>query len=206
MVTQLLDANNPKAILATAVALQQGHLVIIPTDTVYGIGADAFNPTAIDRLYEAKQRPTVKAIPILLADMTDIWRVTTAIPPLAEHYMQQFWPGPLTLIVPKHPDLPANISDNDNIAVRIPDCEAARAVIRAAGGTVATTSANLSGQPPAQTAQAAIAYLGQWVTAVLDNGPSPGGIASTIIDCTGSHPQLVRSGPIPPEKLALENL
>jgi L-threonylcarbamoyladenylate synthase len=205
-VTQLLDANNPDAISETAVYLQQGHLVIFPTDTVYGIGAAAYNFAAIDRLYAAKQRPSVKAIPILLADMADIWRVTTAIPAIAQGYMQQFWPGPLTLIVPKHPDLPANISDNAGIAVRIPACDVARAIIRAAGGAVATSSANLSGQPPAQTAQDAMAQLGEWVTAVLDNGPSPGGIASTIIDCTGATPKLVRPGPIHPQQLALETL
>lgn len=204
--TQLLDANHPQAIRETAVFLQQGHLVVFPTDTVYGIGAVAFNSAAIARLYEAKQRPSTKAIPILLADMADIWRVTTAIPAIAESYIQQFWPGPLTLIVPKHPDLPANISDNDGIAVRIPSCEVARAVIRAAGGAVATSSANLSGQPPAQTAQEALRQLEGWVTAVLDNGPSPHSIASTIIDCTGDSPKLVRQGPIRPEQLALEKL
>lgn len=204
--TKQLYADDPLAIRETAVALQQGHLVVFPTDTVYGIGADAFNPAAIDKLYAAKQRPSEKAIPILLADMSDIWRVTTTIPPLAESYMQQFWPGPLTLIVPKHPKLPANISDNEGIAVRIPDCPVARALIRLAGGAVATSSANLSGQPPAQTAAEALAQLGEWVTAVLDNGPSPGSIASTIIDCTGAVPKLVRQGPIGPEQLALEKL
>ena len=192
--------------METAVYLQQGHLVVFPTDTVYGIGADAFNEMAITRLYAAKQRPSAKGIPILLADLADIWRVTTTIPPLAEQYMQQFWPGPLTLIVPKHPNLPANISDNDGIAVRIPNCAVARAVIRAAGGAVATSSANLSGQPPAQTTQAAMEQLAGWVTAVLDDGPSPGGIASTIIDCTGTTPRLARQGPIHLEQLERETL
>jgi tRNA threonylcarbamoyl adenosine modification protein (Sua5/YciO/YrdC/YwlC family) len=190
----------------TAAYLKQGHLVIFPTDTVYGIGADAFNAAAIARLYEAKQRPSAKAIPILLADLSDIERVTQTVPAIAEIYIQQFWPGPLTLIVPKHPDLPANISDNEGIAVRIPACEVARAVIRAAGGAVATSSANLSGQPPAQTAADAISQLGDWITAVLDDGPSPHNIASTILDCTGTTPKLVRQGPIPLEQLALDIL
>ena len=204
--TQFLDANDPQSIRKTADFLQQGHLVIIPTDTVYGIGADAFNAAAIERLYMAKQRPSIKAIPILLANMADIWRVTTTIPALAQNYMQQFWPGPLTLIVPKHPDLPANISRNEGIAVRIPDCAVARAVIRAAGGAVATSSANLSGQPSARTAQRAGEQLGDWVSAVLNNGPSPGGMASTIIDCTGNSPRLVRPGPIQLEQQALTAL
>jgi tRNA threonylcarbamoyl adenosine modification protein (Sua5/YciO/YrdC/YwlC family) len=201
-----LQAGTAEAVAETAVYLKQGQLVIFPTDTVYGIGADAFNEVAIARLYEAKQRPTAKAIPILLADLIDIWRVARTVPAIAERYIQQFWPGPLTLIVPKHPDLPPNISDNENIAVRIPDCEVARAVIRAAGGAVATSSANRSGQPAAATAEEAIEQLGDWAAAVLDNGPSPHSIASTILDCTGAAPQLVRQGPILPEQLALDTL
>ena len=201
-----LHAGTAGAIAETAAYLKQGHLVIFPTDTVYGIAADAFNEAAIARLYEAKQRPIAKAIPILLADMTDIWRVTRTVPAIAARYIRQFWPGPLTLIVPKHPALPANISDSDSIAVRIPACEVARAVIRAAGGAVATSSANRSGQPPAATAVEAINQLGDWVAAVLDNGPSPHGIASTILDCTSATPQLVRQGPILPEQLALDIL
>lgn len=204
--TQYLHADTPGAVAEMAAYLQQGHLVIFPTDTVYGIGADAFNEAAIARLYEAKQRPSAKAIPILLADLSDIWRVAHTVPVTAETYIQQFWPGPLTLIVPKHPALPSNISDNDGIAVRIPASEIARAVIRAAGGAVATSSANRSGQPPATTAAQAMSQLRDWVTAVLDDGPSLHNVASTILDCTGATPKLVRQGPIPPEQLALDIL
>jgi tRNA threonylcarbamoyl adenosine modification protein (Sua5/YciO/YrdC/YwlC family) len=201
-----LHAGTAGAIAETAAYLRQGQLVIFPTDTVYGIGADAFNEEAVALLYEAKQRPMAKAIPILLADMSAIWRVARTVPAIAEWYSQQFWPGPLTLIVPKHPALPANISDSDSIAVRIPACEVARSVIRAAGGAVATSSANRSGQPAAQTAAEAINQLGDWVAAVLDDGPSPHGIASTILDCTGTTPKVVRQGPILPEQLALDTL
>lgn len=194
------------AIAETAAYLKQGHLVVFPTDTLYGIGADAFNEAAVARLYQAKQRPHEKAIPILLADLSDIGRVAQTIPAMAEMYIQRFWPGPLTLIVPKHAQLPANISDNNGIAVRIPASEISRAVIRAAGGAVATSSANRSGQPPATTAAQAISQLEGWVTAVLDDGPSPHAIASTIVDCTGLIPKLVRQGPILPEQLALDTL
>lgn len=204
--TKHLDAGTAGAVAEMAAYLKQGQLVIFPTDTVYGIGADAFNEVAIARLYEAKQRPSEKAIPILLADMSDIWRVTQTLPAIAETYIQQFWPGPLTLIVPKHPDLPPNISHNEGVAVRIPACEVARSVIRAAGGAVATSSANRSGQPPAQTAAQAMSQLKEWVAAVLDDGPSPHSIASTILDCMGATPKLVRQGPIQPEQLALDTL
>jgi L-threonylcarbamoyladenylate synthase len=200
---QHLLATDEKNIEKTAVALQQGHLVVIPTDTVYGIGADAFNGEAIQKLYRAKERPLDKGIPILLADVSDLYRVARHIPTLSQTYIQQFWPGPLTLIVPKHPDLPGIISPNDGIAVRIPACEVARAVIRAAGGAVAASSANRSNNPPAQTADQALAELGDWVAVVLDDGRSPGGTASTIINCLTDTPQLLRTGPITADQLQL---
>jgi L-threonylcarbamoyladenylate synthase len=115
--------------------------------------------------------------------------------------MARFWPGPLTLIVPLHPDLPANISPNDSIAVRIPDCEVARDLIRAAGGAVAATSANQSGQPPAQTGAEALAALDGLVTAVLDDGPTPGGVPSTIITFVDGQVRIIRAGPISADDL-----
>ncbi|MEJ2750949.1 MAG: L-threonylcarbamoyladenylate synthase, partial [Anaerolineae bacterium] len=181
METHLLNAQQPDAVAQAADWLRQGQLVAFPTDTVYGVGADAFNAAAIEQLYEAKQRSLSKGIPILLADPADLDKVTHDVPDVVRQLMARFWPGPLTLIVPRHPDLPANISPNKGIAVRIPDCDVARALIRAAGGAVAATSANQSGQPPAQTGAEALAALKGLVTAVLDDGPAPGGIPSTII-------------------------
>lgn len=195
--TQCLPAHKPDAIKRTAAYARQGHLIVLPTDTVYGVGCDAFNGEAIQTLYRAKQRPRQKAIPILLADTADLPRVVRAVPEAAYRLIEQFWPGPLTIILPKHPDLPAEISDNEGVAVRIPDNVVARAVIRATGGALAVTSANRSSEPPAQTAAEAMQALGGWVTAVLDDGPAPMGIASTIIDCTGDTPTIVRQGPLP---------
>lgn len=168
----------------------------MPTDTLYGLAGDAFNPTAIRAIYAAKQRPTSKALPILLADSSDLSRVVRVIPPIAQRFIKQYWPGPLTLILPKHPALPPEISDNENIAVRIPSNHVARSIIRAAGGALAITSANLSGHPPAETAAAALADLAGFVTAVVDDGPSPHTIASTILDCTGHELNILREGPI----------
>lgn len=195
--TQCLPAQEPDAIKKTAAYARQERLIVLPTDTVYGVGCDAFNGGAIRALYRAKQRPRQKAIPILLADVTDLPRVVRAVPDMAHRLIKQFWPGPLTLILPKHPDLPPEISDNEGVAVRIPDSEVARAVIRAAGGALAVTSANRSSEPPARTAAEAMQALGGWVTAVLDDGPAPMGIASTIIDCTGDSLTIVRHGPLP---------
>ena len=196
METQLLDAQQPNAVYQAANWLRQGQLIAFPTDTVYGVGVDAFNAAAIEQLYEAKQRTLSKGIPILLADPTDLDKVTYDVPDFARRLMVHFWPGPLTLIVPRHPHLPANISPNDGIAVRIPDSGVARTLIRAAGGAVAATSANQSGQPPAQTAAEALAALAGLVTAVLDDGPAPGGVPSTIVAIADGQLRIIREGPI----------
>lgn len=201
--TQLLLASDPNSITQTAVSLKQGHLVVIPTDTVYGIAADAFNETAVLQLYAAKGRPAQKSIPVLLADLTDVAKVARHIPPQAQTYMEQFWPGPLTLVVPKNEHVPTAVSADDTIAIRIPNHPATRAVIRAAGGAVAVSSANRSGQPAATTAQEAMQALEGWITAVLDDGPSPGELASTVLDCTATPPRILRQGPITPQTLGV---
>lgn len=194
--TKLLPANQPGAILQAAADARAGNLIVIPTDTLYGVACDAFNPEAVRAIYAAKQRPYSKPIPILLADSSDLHRVVRSVPPLAQAFINQYWPGPLTILLPKHPDLPAEISYNDSVAVRIPDNQVGRDIIRAAGGAMAVTSANLTGQEPAETAPDAVEKLAGWVTAVVDDGPSPHGAASTILDCTGAELKILREGPI----------
>ena len=201
--TRHLNAGDRGAIDEAAELLRHGHLVVLPTDTVYGVGAIAFNAIAVNRLYRVKQRPYQKGIPVLLADFDDLEKVTRHVPEIAWRYIERFWPGPLTLIVPKSSNLPTAISPNEGIAVRIPDNDVARALIRTAGGALAVTSANRSGHPPAQTASQALIELGGWVAAVLDGGPSPMSVASTIVSCLGSHPEIVREGPLSAEALAL---
>jgi L-threonylcarbamoyladenylate synthase len=195
-VTKLLDATESTAIAQAVQAIRQGELVVFPTDTLYGIGADTFNEAAVARLYAAKQRPLSKGIPILLADLDDLEKVVTAVPDVAQRYIEQHWPGPLTLILPKAARLPANISPNEGIAVRIPDHTGGRAFIRAAGGALATSSANLSGQPAATSAAAALAQLEGVAAVILDGGPSPQQMASTIISFLGPVPKIVRQGPL----------
>jgi L-threonylcarbamoyladenylate synthase len=194
--TRHLRAEEPGAIAAAAELLRQGHLVVFPTDTLYGIGANAFNAEAITRLYQVKARPQQKGIPILLSDLHQLQNVIRDIPDMAIAYYERYWPGPLTLIMPKHRDLPAVISPNEGVAVRIPDNDVTRALIRAAGGMVATSSANRSGQRPARTGADAMRLLGGQVSAVLDDGPCPEEVASTIIDCLGKEPVIIREGPI----------
>ncbi len=199
--TQLLPADRPGTITEAAAEARAGNLIVIPTDTLYGLAGDAFNAAAVRAIYAAKQRPFNKPIPILLADSHDLDRVVRTVPDVARSFINQFWPGPLTLLLPKHPDLPAEISNNDSVAVRIPDSRVGREIIRAAGGALAVTSANLSGQAPAETAVDALNQLAGWVTAVVDDGPSPHAAASTILDCTGDELKLLREGPISAKSL-----
>ncbi len=201
--TRLLQARSAQAISETAVAIRAGQLVVFPTDTVYGIGCNAFDAEALQRLFEVKKRPLDKGIPILLADVTDLDKVAREVPAIAKQLIDRFWPGPLTLIVPKRADLPEAISENDGVAVRIPDHLATRAVIRAAGGAVAASSANQSGDPPAQTAESALAALEGLVAIVLDGGQTDLSEPSTVIDCTGETVQILRPGPIRTADIAL---
>lgn len=196
-----LDASKPENIEYAAALLKQGQLIAFPTDTLYGVGADVFSPSALKHLYEAKGRPLNKGIPILLAGTADIHRVTSQIPPLAYPLMARYWPGPLTLVLPKHPSLPDLISPGNTVAVRVPDNDVARQFIAAAGGAVATSSANRSGETPACTAAEARDALSGSVAAVLNGGPVDHGIASTILDCTQSPPLILRPGPIPGDEL-----
>ena len=204
MTTRRLDAADPTAIATAADLLRRGLPVVLPTDTVYGVGVLPFDAAAVDRLYAVKGRPAEKGIPILLGDVADVAHVAGIIPPAAAALMAHFWPGPLTLIVPRRPELPANLSPDDTIAVRVPDHAVTRALIRAAGGAVAATSANVSGQPPARAADEALLALGGRVAAVLDDGPSPGGVASTVVDCTVDPPVIRRVGPLAAADLGLE--
>lgn len=204
MKTELMDATQPGAVDEAASLLREGRLVIFPTDTLYGIGADAFNAEAIAALYQVKQRPRTKGIPILLADPDDLEKVAEALPRRAQPLIERFWPGPLTLVVPRRPALPSNISPNENVAVRIPDHAVARALIRAAGGAVATSSANKTGNPPALDAPEAMAALAGSAAAVLDGGPVVYGAPSTIVDCTADPPRILREGPLSADTLSLE--
>jgi len=194
--TRQLMASDPQAIVETAAAIKRGELVVFPTDTLYGIGTNAFDEEAILSLYTIKRRPLEKGIPILLAGIADLEKVAKAVPQGARDLMTHFWPGPLTLIVPRQNNLPLAVSASEGIAVRIPDNEIARAVIRAAGGAVATSSANRSGHLPAQTADQALAALEDDVVIVLDGGPTGQAIPSTIVDCTGKGMRILREGPI----------
>jgi L-threonylcarbamoyladenylate synthase len=184
--------------------LQTGGIVAFPTDTVYGLGALAFDNKAIESIYAAKNRPLEKAIPILIGDLSDLDKVADNIPDMALRFAARFWPGPLTCIVPKKRTLPPAISATSTVAVRIPDHPDARALLHAAG-PMAVTSANISGQQSPTTAQEVYAQLHGRIPLILDGGKTPGGIPSTLVDCTGEQPIILREGPISMDELLAAN-
>jgi len=195
-------ASESSAIKEAAATLRRGGLVVFPTDTVYGVGADPLSSSALEALFRAKFRPRDKAIPLLLAHAAQMSAVARQIPPLALALAKAFWPGGLTLVLPRAPHLPAALcAGGDTIAVRIPDHPVALALIEAFGRPVAATSANLSGSAPATTAQEAESSLGGVVDLILDGGRSPLGQPSTIMDLTVDPPRILRQGALPAEEL-----
>jgi L-threonylcarbamoyladenylate synthase len=187
----------PSGFYRAVALLRAGQLVAFPTDTVYGVGAVICDREAVGKLYEAKLRPSDKAIPVLLSDVTELPMV--ACDPRKEvlRLAERFWPGPLTLVIPRSEAVPDDVTAGGaTVAVRVPDHELARALIRAVGAPLATTSANLSGQPSPVTAQEVAVQLGRRISLVLDGGPCPGGVASTVVDLTGPVPTILRPGPL----------
>jgi len=200
MKTVIVPANSPDAIQQALDILNKGGLVAFPTDTVYGVGALAFDGRAIESIYIAKDRPVEKAIPVLIGDESDLEKVGMDIPDIAHRLASRFWPGPLTVLVPKKPTLPESVSATDTVAVRIPGHEVARALLRAAG-PMAVTSANISGQPSPSTAEEVFAQLNGRIELIIDGGKTPGGIPSTLVDCISEELKILREGPISLEEI-----
>lgn len=198
-------AGDPPAaeLLAEAVAaLRAGHIVAIPTDTVYGLAVDPFRTGAADRLFALKRRPREVDLPVLVADEEQALSLTVAVPEVARRLMGLYWPGALTLVLPRNPEVAADLGTDDvTIGLRCPN-HAIPLALCAAAGPLATTSANLHGEPTLSTAAEVIATFGASVNLVLDGGTCAGA-PSTVVDCTGEVPKLLRRGRIPwPEIVA----
>ena len=177
-------------VLATAAeALHRGELVVLPTDTVYGIAAHPALPDAIARVYAVKERPAEKALPLLVAS-ADQAATLVDVSPLAARLMAAFWPGGLTLVLRER-------GGADTLAVRMPDHPVPRALVTALGAPLATTSANRSGQPSCTTATGVLAQLPRGYAVLVDTGPWPGGLDSSVLDLSGEVPRLLRAGAIP---------
>jgi L-threonylcarbamoyladenylate synthase len=182
------------AIEAAAQAVQRGALVVLPTDTVYGIGADAFDHAAVQALLDAKGRGREMPPPVLISAVTTLDALATKVQPYVAALTRAFWPGPLTLVCRQQPSLTWDLGETrGTVAVRMPDHEVALALLERTG-PLAVSSANLSGLPAATEAAAADGMLGESVEVVLDAGPSPQRRASTILDVRGEQPRLLRLG------------
>jgi L-threonylcarbamoyladenylate synthase len=195
MKTVVLPADRNDAIAKALEVLNRGGLVAFPTDTVYGVGAPAFDAAAVESIYSAKDRPVEKAIPILIGGPEDLGKVTTNILPIAAKLAARFWPGALTLVVPKHPSLPKVVSATPTVGVRVPDHPVTRALLRSAG-PMAVTSANLRGQENPRTAGEVMRQLNGRIPLILDGGETPGGVPSTVVNCLGTEPVILREGPV----------
>lgn len=173
---------------------------MFPTDTIYGIASDAFSAIGIKKIFQIKQRPRDKALPVLIGDYSQLESLTEVVDEKVRRIMKAYWPGPLTIILPKGPALPAELSPYPTIGVRMPDLRFTRRLLLETG-PLATTSANLSGGSNPVSIQDVIDQIGEDIELILDGGPTPGPAASTVIDATGKKLICLRQGPIPKEAL-----
>jgi L-threonylcarbamoyladenylate synthase len=177
-------------------AVSRGELVVLPTDTVYGVGADAFSPPAVARLLAAKGRGRQMPPPVLVGDVRTLDGLAADVPETVRALVDAFWPGGLTVICRAQPSLAWDLGDTQGtVALRMPADECALALLRRTG-PLAVSSANKTGQPAALTADEAQGQLGSVVAVYLDGGPAAGGVASTIVDGTGPAPRVVRAGAV----------
>ena len=186
---------------AAAHAARSGNLVVMPTDTVYGIGADAFNGAAVRALLAAKGRGPDMPVPVLVGSWTTIEGLVMAVPPVARTLVEAFWPGGLSLVIEHAPSLSWDLGDaKGTVMVRMPRHPGAVDLLRLVG-PMAVSSANRSGSPAATTAADAAAQLGEDVSVYLEGGPSPIGVASTVIDLTSEVPRVLRAGAVSIERI-----
>ncbi|NJD56418.1 MAG: threonylcarbamoyl-AMP synthase [Nitrospirae bacterium] len=183
-------------------ALLQGDIVAFPTETFYGLGVRYDRHASLERLYAVKQRPLEKAMPLIIGKRALLDLITEDVPPAAERLMNRFWPGPLTLILPARASLSHYITaGTGSVAVRIPGSSFAQDLAAAIEFPITATSANISTQPPADSAEDVYRYFDAHVDIIVDGGRTPGRSPSTLVDATGGAPVIVRRGVIPEEEI-----
>ena len=202
MKTQFLPASDLNTAPTAADILKHGGLVAIPTETVYGLGADGLNPEAVSKIFEAKGRPQDNPLILHIAEPLQMRDICHDIPETAWRLAERFWPGPLTMVLPCRENVPRRTTANlDTVAVRCPRCAVTRDIIRLSGVPIAAPSANLSGKPSTTTAQHVLHDLDGKIEAIVDDGPCDVGVESTIVDLSGAKPRLLRPGGVTPEQL-----
>jgi len=200
MQTITLPANNPTSIQAALELLQEGEIIAFPTDTVYGLGTDAFYSPGIIKLFEAKGRDSNKAIAVLIGNIEQLDLLTDELNRIARKLVSKFWPGGLTIVVPKKKDLPELLSAGNSIGIRMPNHPVALELLRKFG-PIATTSANFSGKNNPHDAQDVFQQLNKRLPLILDGGKCPGGVPSTVIDCSTDEVRILRPGAISKEEI-----
>ena len=195
MQTQLLKTTDPSAISTAVRILRSGGLIALPTDTVYGLACDPFSTQAIESLFEAKTSEAAKAIAVLIGDLEQLEQLTPGLTAPGLKLARHFWPGGLTLVVPRLQNLPDNLSPYPTLGVRMPNHPFALGLLRQTG-PLATTSANRSNAANTISAQDVLLQLDGRIHLLLDGGDCPGGVPSTVVDCTQSPPLVLRSGAI----------
>ena len=201
--TPNIPASFEKELEGAVRLLREGGVAAIPTDTLYGLAADAFNSDAIEQVFAIKERPDGMALPVLLSDTEQLSIVALKAPEAAHLLAEAYWPGPLTLIVRKAENLPMRLTAGQaTVAVRVPDHPVPRELARRLGRPITGTSANISGAPDPKSLDELRQQVGERVDCVVGAGPDPAGTASTIVDLTGDTPKLIREGAIPFSEIA----
>ena len=191
------------SVARAAEVLRAGGTVAFPTETVYGLGADAFNSGAVRKVFHAKGRPADNPVIVHVADISAARRIASDFPPIAERLLERFAPGPITVVVPRNEKLPLEVTAGlDTVAIRIPSHATALELLEAFGGAIAAPSANVSGRPSPTSWEAALADLDGRIDCVLTGIPSELGLESTVVDCRGQTPRILRPGAVSAEEIA----
>jgi L-threonylcarbamoyladenylate synthase len=186
---------DPRVLDVAAEAILRGGVIAFPTDTLYGLGCALLDPSAVDMVARLKRRPPKQAFISLIPEPEQAEGLALDLSPVARRLIEHCWPGPLSLILLAAPIVPAGMQgEGGTLALRCPADPLSNALLRRVGGPVVSSSANLSGQPPAETAEEVVATFGNQLDLVLDGGPLRGGVPSTLVDLSGPRPRLLRRG------------
>ncbi len=195
-------SEDDEAIIEAAELLKQQQVVAFPTETVYGLGGDATNAAAVQRIFDAKGRPADNPLIVHVADQSQVEKLVTEIPPIARQLIEQFWPGPLTLILPSNGTAAENVTAGlPTVGIRMPDHPVALSILKAAGTPLAAPSANRSGRPSPTEAVHVAQDLDGRIAGIVDGGPTGVGVESTVLDCTAEIPMILRPGGVTKEDL-----
>lgn len=202
MIVKITKDNQTEILIKAVKLLNDGGIIAYPTETFYGLGARFDKEDALKKIYELKKRPTEKAMPLIIGNRGMLSEIAKSINDTASALMDNFWPGPLTIIFNAKKGLSPYLTAGTNkIAVRIPGESFALYLVREAGFPITSTSANISKMPPADDAETVLKYFGESIDMIIDSGKTPGGLPSTIVDVTGHKIKIIRDGAIPASEL-----